>query len=104
MWFLFSGAFDESFLVSGQAGAFKEQRADLALELADRPVSFEAFVFVEGAFPRVVESDQFDEFAPREPEQDPGRKRCGQFRGACPRDSAGSVCRITQVGPFDQCR
>jgi hypothetical protein len=58
--FLFPGFFNDGLLVGGEAGAFVEQGADLALELAEgsfRPDGLlEAFVFVEGAFPRIVDA------------------------------------------------
>ena len=49
---LTSGAFEDGGFVFGQAGALVKEGADLALELADRPVALEALVFVEGAFER----------------------------------------------------
>ena len=57
---------DDRLLVGGKTGAFEEEGADLALELAHGPVALEAFVFVEGTLERVVEADEFLKFRPRE--------------------------------------
>ena len=51
---------DDGLLVFRQAGAFKEERADLALKLVFGPVSLETFVFVEGALQRVINADEFN--------------------------------------------
>ena len=45
---LLPGALDDGGFAGGEAGAFEEERTDLALELANGPVAFEAFVFVAG--------------------------------------------------------
>ena len=73
-----AGMFDYGFLVRGKPGAFIEQGTDLALELALGPVVFEAFVFVERAFPGVVEMDEFDEMGPRKPQEVFWGERGGQ--------------------------
>ena len=62
--FLAVGAPDDGGLVRREAGAFVEERADVALKLADGPVALEALVLVEGAFERVVEADGFNELGP----------------------------------------
>ena len=61
---LLAGVVDNGFLVGGKGGAVVEQGADLSLELAFRPVSLEALVFVEGAFPRVIQTNEFKEVTP----------------------------------------
>ena len=55
------------FLVGREAGTLVQDRSDLALELADRPVSVKTFRFVKGPFERIVDTDQFDEMRPGEP-------------------------------------
>jgi hypothetical protein len=62
-----------------RASALIEERADLTLELALGPVPSEAFVFVEGAFPRVAEPDEFAEVAPGKLQHFCGWQRDGQF-------------------------
>lgn len=57
---------DDGLFVGGKPGALVEQGADLALELTDGPTAFEAFVFVEGPLPRVVDTKQFNQMGPRE--------------------------------------
>src|SRR5260370_33299252 len=58
---------DDGFLVGREAGTLVQERSDLALELADRPVSVKTFRFVKGPFDRIVDTDQFDEMRPGEP-------------------------------------
>ena len=60
------GAGNNGPLVFRETGALVKQRADLALELAHGPVALEAFVFIEGAFERVANADEFDELSPGE--------------------------------------
>ncbi len=66
---------DDCFLIRGKAGALVKKRSDLALELADRPISLERFDFVKGPLERIVDADQFDELCPGEPQQMLGRER-----------------------------
>jgi len=58
---------DDGFLVGREAGTLVQERSDLPLELADRPMSVKTFRFVEGPFERIVDTDQFDEMRPGEP-------------------------------------
>ena len=58
---------NDGFLVGREAGTLVQERSDLALELADRPVSVKTFRFVKGPFERIVDTDQFDEMRPGEP-------------------------------------
>ncbi len=53
---LTAGAFDDSGFVGGEAGALKEQGTDLALQLADRPVALQTFIFVESTFERIIQA------------------------------------------------
>jgi hypothetical protein len=46
-----------------------EEAANLTLELADGPVALQAFIFEKGAFPWVVNADEFLELAPRKSQQ-----------------------------------
>ena len=57
---------DDGAFVFGKAGALVEEAADLALKLALRPSAVEAFVFVEGSLPRVVDADELDDLGPTE--------------------------------------
>jgi len=57
-------AFDDGLFVGGKTGAFVEKGANLTLKLAHGRVAFDAFVFVEGALPGVVNSEQFDDMGP----------------------------------------
>ncbi len=57
---------DHGLFVGGKPGALVEQGADLALELALGPMVLEAFVFVEGALPRIVDGEEIHEVRPRE--------------------------------------
>ena len=61
------GSADDGFLVGREAGTLVQERSDLPLELADRPMSVKAFRFVEGPLERIVDTDQFDEMRPGEP-------------------------------------
>ncbi len=63
-----AGVFDDGFLVGGKSGTLVEERADLALELTDGPISLETFVFVESAFPRIFQADELDQVGPGESE------------------------------------
>ena len=77
-----AGAFDDGSFVFGKPGALKQQRADLALQLAHGPVALETFVLVERAFERVVNADQFDELSPGEMKdgvRGQGRDVAGRF-------------------------
>src|SRR5206468_1055147 len=69
------GAFQDGSFVFGKAGALEQQRTDLALELAFRPVAFETFVFVERALEWVVNADKFKDVCPGEMKDGFGRKR-----------------------------
>ena len=61
-----SSALDDRFFSGGETGPLIEQTADLALQLADGPLSLQAFVFVECPLPRVIETDEFLKLAPSE--------------------------------------
>ena len=58
--------FDDGVFVGREAGAFVEERTDLAVKLDLGPVALETFVFVEGAFQWVVQADQFEQMRPGE--------------------------------------
>ena len=62
---LLASAIDDRSLVGGKTGALEEERADLALELAHGPVTLQALVFVEGAFPGIVDREEVDQVGPR---------------------------------------
>ena len=81
------GALDDGSFVGGKSGAFVEQRADLPLKLADRPPSIQAFVFVEGPLPRIVEPDEFLKVSPGEAHQLFQGEGCRQFAGRRPANS-----------------
>ena len=49
----------------------------LTLELTNRPVSLQAFVFIKGPLPRIVEANEFLQLASGKLEREPGRERCG---------------------------
>ena len=57
---------DDGALVAGESGALVELRTDLALELTLRPAAKEALVFIESAFPRIVDAEEFDQLGPTE--------------------------------------
>jgi len=69
---------NDNAFVFGEASALVEKETDLPLELAHGPAAEEAFVFVERPLPRIVEAEEFDELRPTEPEDLPGRERCGE--------------------------
>ena len=54
---------EQGILISRQAGAFIQQTADLPLKLPDRPVTGDAFNFVEKPFERIVKLYDFYKMA-----------------------------------------
>ena len=61
---LLAGCFDDGVFVGGEAGAFVEEGADLALELAFGLVALETLILIESTLPRVFEGEQVDEMRP----------------------------------------
>ena len=64
LWFLFPCSFDDGLLVGGETGALIKQGADLTTELSHGPVCLEAFIFIEGPLPGIIDGDEFDQLAP----------------------------------------
>ena len=77
---LHARGFDDGLLVSRKAGPLVEHRTDLALKLAHRPVSLEAFVLVKGALPRIVEMQKLDPVGPGKPQDVLGVQASGFSR------------------------
>ncbi len=57
---LLVGVGEHGLLVGGKAGALIKQGADLALEFAHRPATFEALVLVKQSLPGIVKADELD--------------------------------------------
>jgi hypothetical protein len=72
---LSSGASNHGCFIGRESRSLEEERTDLSLQLAHRPIAFETFIFVEGAFERVVDADEFNELGPGKAKHRPGRER-----------------------------